>query len=981
MDGLDLQRIAFLIGREEPSVFKEYLDHVANQVLTPYKMYFQYGGKRGESLYTHVVGGIFLLETLRPVLGLSDEETRVLFTAFTVHDINKVLDSQASFSQIATEENVAREIERLGLGSFFPEWQEYLTDITSLVRGHSGHHHAGGERWVVRRAGDYRLGLERVNALLHLMRAADVIDLSHTLEERAHKADFLGYLNAYLADNGSSIQYEFFTHRLTEHRGLLTNVIHNAIVEDLRETYGLIPLLFYPDGVAYLVERGRAPTVGPDDRRRISQRIARVISSMTTTKFQEFIRSTGQGIKVDPKCLELGVPFEQIWREIYNQVQQRRFVPGEMDRSARKRAQSNLGRNANRFPQAKAEVERLLAASEPLISVDPTRLQIAELARSYYIFISTHFADRIPDPWEHIYRLLRLPEERWPIYAYFDARYDRPYVLARDLVLSEEEVYRCIETDGKALMSQSVAGEDRRVALFEDYLARYALFGACGGSGEAFRDHLAHYVAYQHRQCVHCSGPFPTAEWMTADVRDDITVQTFSNRLRGGPGEPKKYICAVCHIQFLLEKLNYPAIRGEKLIYLHLFPYSFLTEPFIQGLYTTVRRITHGDTAIQALNMRHQEAIRAYLEGKMVSPTFRARTVEGKPQPYGLYLPRYPETVGNLLIFPINPAGENDTERFLFALWNALVLQRHFGVKVLLSRSPVAPLGKEEFGDFYVDHLPLSCRGLLPYNDYSQYAGETPQPGTLPRLWEEVGHLFALRGLTYTAETRRDSMTALVRALAEGPLAVFYEVERLLEARVRADQQHSRRRLSGSMSRQARGRAVQRDNEKRMTWLSQQAFPHVKALALSKGGDWMTQLSEALQRLAEIAWQNGLRGRSLERSSLLFPLDEVFQKLRHPGREADREALKAAAAEDIFSHLSRIAEEQYRPGRKKREAAKAFVEAFFNEVLDGVYRGNTRKLLADEKLLRSAFLFYVREQIPRKEVPGEEEALVEEEEV
>ena len=54
-----------------------------------------------------------------------------------------------------------------------------------------------------------------------------------------------------------------------------------------------------------------------------------------------------------------------------------------------------------------------------------------------------------------------------------------------------------------------------------------------------------------------------------------------------------------------------------------------------------------------------------------------------------------------------------------------------------------------------------------------------------------------------------------------------------------------------------------------------------------------------------------------------------------------------------------------------------FVETFFSGVLDGVYSGNVRKLLADEKLLRSAFLFYVREQIPRKEVPEEVEAELE----
>ncbi len=956
MTSLDLQRIALVIGKEEPSVFKDYLDQVANRALLAYKAIFQYGGKRGESLYTHVVNGIFVLETLRPLLRLSDEEARVLYTAFTVHDINKALGCQEAFGRLATAENVAGEIERLGLGEFFPQWRDYQADITSLVRGHSGHQHAGGERWVVKRAGEYRLGLGRVNALLHLMRAADVVDLSHTLEEQAHKADFLGYLNAYLADSGLPVQYDFVTHRLTEMRGLLTNVIHNAVVAELQESYGLVPLLFYPDGVAYLIERGKKLAIGPDDRRRMARRIAETISGMTEAKFRDFISSIGQGIKVDSKCLELGVPFARIWREIYNLVQRRRFAPADLEHKARERAKKNFERNKRAVPEAAAEVEHLLAAPESLVTADIARLRAAELARSYYIFLTTHFAKEVADPWERIYRLLGLPETRWPVYAYFDARYDRPYVLARDLE-SEEEVYRRIEADGKELMGEAGIGEDPKVALFEEYLARYALFGQDGQEAIDFGDHLAHYVAGQHQQCVYCGGPFPTAKWMTADVRDDITVQTFSDRLRGGPGEPKKYICAICQLQFLLEKLNYPAVRGEKTMYLHLFPYSFLTAPFIQGLYATVRRITVEDTAVQALNLRHQEAMRSYLEGKIVPPTFRARTARDRLQPYGLYLPRYAETVGNLLIFPINPAGENDTQRFLFALWNALILQRHFGVKVLLSNSPIPPLGKEEFGDLYVDNVPLTCRGLLPHNDYSQFVDGTQEPGTLPRLWEETGHLFALQRWTRTASTRQDEMVALVRSLAEGPLALFYTTEKLLEARVRASQQ-------------AEGGLI--------TWLSQQAFPHVKALSLSKGGIWMMKLSEVLQRLAEIAWQNGLRGRSLEKSSLLFPLDELFQKVRHTGGAADRETLMAAATGDIFDHLRRIAEEQYKPGRKKREASKAFVDVFFRDLLEGIYAGNVRKLLADEKLLRSAFLFYVREQIPRKEVPEETEMAEEE---
>ena len=954
MTDFDLQHISLLMGKTTASVFSEYLDQVGNRALLGYRRHLQWGGKQGESLYTHVLNGVQVLETLRPLLGLSDTEARVLYTAFTVHDLNKVLQTQEGFGKLATAENVAQEVRRLGLDEFFPAWEHHIEDITSLIRGHSGHHHSGGERLIVRRELVYGLGLARVNALLHLMRAADVVDLSHTLEERTHKQAFLGHVNAYLADTGQARQLQWFTHRLTEQRGILTNVIHNAIVEDLAGQYHLTPLLYYPDGVAYLVEKGQMVTVDADDLARVGAGVAGVIAGLTTGKFDEFIQSTGQGIKVDGKCLELGVPFRSIWREINDQVQRRKFNPVDVDAKARDWAQRGFVKASNVYPAQAERVRAALAGAAPLVSTDSNRLRLAELVRSYYIFLNKHFAKSIPDGWAHIYHLLDLSEERWSYYAYFDALWARAYVLAADLALTEEEAYRRIERDGEAVTGTGGQGGDVRVQLFTDYLRLYALFENSERPAD-FGDHLVHYVANEHHQCVFCSGPFPTDKWMSADVRSDITVQTFSNRLRGGPGEPKKYICGVCQHQFLLEKLTYPEVRGEKTMYLHLYPYSFLTRPFIQGLNATIRRIVSEDTAVQALNMNVTQAMSDYLANRTVTPTFRARTEKDKPQPYGVYLPRYAETTGNLLIFPINPAGGNDTDRFLFALWNALLLQRHFGVKVLLSTMSVAPLGKEEMPDLYVDNIPLGCSGLLRRNDYAQFLGETDRTGPLEELWQDVGHLFALRGLTFSDGT--DHIAALVQALLGNPLTIYYETEKLLERRVR-----SQSKGPGGL----------------LTSLAQQAHPHVRSLALSRGGPFMTQLNFQLQRLATIAWQNGLRGRSFEKSSLLSPRDYVTQKLSYPGGPADTETLKAAAVQDIFDHLTRIADDRYKPGRKKWEAIKQFVNGWFGDVLGGVYGGNHRKLLNDDKLLRSAFHFYVREQIVAKIPTGQDELTVDE---
>ena len=101
------------------------MDEVGNRSLLSYRAYLQWGGKEGESLYTHVLNGIQVLETLREHLTLADDEARVLFTAFTVHDLNKVLDQQTAFGKLATHENIAAEITRLGLDEFFPDWRNF----------------------------------------------------------------------------------------------------------------------------------------------------------------------------------------------------------------------------------------------------------------------------------------------------------------------------------------------------------------------------------------------------------------------------------------------------------------------------------------------------------------------------------------------------------------------------------------------------------------------------------------------------------------------------------------------------------------------------------------------------------------------------------------------------------------------------------------------------------------------------------------
>lgn len=939
MTGFDPKKLKFGVRRAEPSVFRDYLEQVANQGLLAEKRNLQYGGKRGESVYTHVLNGIMLLDALQHPLGLSDLETRLVFTVFTVHDINKMGEyAGKSYTQIAIPENFERQIERLGLEKFFPECRHYLSEISELARRHGGH--SGGLSLMA--APSATIGRDRLEKLLYLVRAADIADLSHTLEEQAHKNSFLSYLNAF-ADEA---QYTFYLHRLAENRGSLSNIMHNAIV-DVLQGEGLIPLLYYPDGVAYLAQKGQTPVINASLRRLMARRITASLNEMTGHEFESFIQSGIQGIKVDPKCLELGIPFAKIWTTIHTRVQTRSLDRDDLLAKIINRTQSNYEKNRATAPDSAAYVQTRLDHPHSLLPTAIDRLRDGELIRSYYIFLQTHFKHIYPDPWAHIYGLLDVPAETAPFLSYFDPRWDRPYVLMSELTLGHAAIYERIEADGTQLLEQFETPDDK-VELLTDYLARYALFGSAGKiappANPAFADHLQEYVGNQHKQCVHCSTLFPTDRWMTNDVRSDITVQTFSNRLRGGPGEPKKYICRICQLQFLVEKLNYETVRDEKTMYLHFFPYSFLPAPFLAGVRDGIAAVRDTDKPVRTLWCRTDEAILADEAG--INPDFAIETNAGKAHSYGIYLPKSRNTIGNRLIFPINPAGDNDSQRFLFALWMALVLQQHFGLRVLLSESPIAPFTPEV--DLYIDNVALACQGLVQRNDYVQFADhQTATPGTLPALWQQARALFTIQRQVRTL-SKKDEMLDLVQAMASGPLHLYYTAEKLLEARVRDAGQAS-------------------SPEWLEIRLAQHILSSLETLALSKGGDWMTLLSQQLQKLAEIAWQGGLRGKSLKKNSLMTPLDEIFKKLNQQSPAIDDAALQAIIAQDIFEYLERIADEGYSPGRRKMTAATEFVRLFFEEVYAGIYHNNRTRLLADEKLLRSAYLFYIRQQIGSKE--------------
>lgn len=133
---------------------------------------------------------------------------------------------------------------------------------------------------------------------------------------------------------------------------------------------------------------------------------------------------------------------------------------------------------------------------------------------------------------------------------------------------------------------------------------------------------------------------------------------------------------------------------------------------------------------------------------------------------------------------------------------------------------------------------------------------------------------------------------------------------------------------------------------------------------------------EQLQQLARHAWAHRIKSPSLKRNALLKPLDMILTQLEEEPKPELRATVRAALVEDIFAYLERTASPGFKPGRTKHDAVEQYVTLFFDGVLAEAHHGDVNRLLGRARLLRSAYLFSIRQCIPSKQ---QEQALREDE--
>jgi CRISPR-associated protein Csc3 len=221
-----------------------------------------------QSLTAHILNGLFagmrMAEELPPGKALSDIEKRLWVMGYIVHDYTKVYGVKVDAGQLDAIRQVVRCLGKdLGFDAYLPGWLDYLDDVvflaqnTQKVQGANLNLRDYHLRTRLRRLEKMRMLCSYADVLVHIRTPSEVMLPGSDGRNRAVN---LGKTLDDLFGAGQAPRLAY--HKLTEVRGLLSNLVNNAVMAELK-AQGYQPYLFFPDGVVYLAAPGLQASVDP----------------------------------------------------------------------------------------------------------------------------------------------------------------------------------------------------------------------------------------------------------------------------------------------------------------------------------------------------------------------------------------------------------------------------------------------------------------------------------------------------------------------------------------------------------------------------------------------------------------------------------------------------------------------------------------------------------------------------------------------
>ncbi|MDM3851598.1 MAG: type I-D CRISPR-associated protein Cas10d/Csc3 [Aphanizomenon gracile PMC627.10] len=272
-----------------------------------------------QSILAHLLNGLFptyrILKKLQsedvgtnPVKRHCEElQSRVFIVSYLLHDYEKfpdyqdwlsANDSKDEFINRKWEEKPVKKYDAPNLGRDFihkkildfglyyllgEEWEQFIDDIIEISNNSGVKHDAdyGLNTRGLQPLDDERLDSRIRQVLIDLVALSDLF-ASVVKHPRDVESGRLSLLLGKLSNHQLKLTY----HSLSENRGILTNILNNALIEAHPSEF-YTPLLYLPDGVAYLA-LVNAPEVTTDN---VPEKVITKIKYLCAEKLQE--RQTG----------------------------------------------------------------------------------------------------------------------------------------------------------------------------------------------------------------------------------------------------------------------------------------------------------------------------------------------------------------------------------------------------------------------------------------------------------------------------------------------------------------------------------------------------------------------------------------------------------------------------------------------------------------------------------------------------------------
>lgn len=711
----ELQRIhvqiALLKNAVDPTDFVliDYIDKVVPQMLVEYTLQSAKGGIKypklsDQSMLAHILNGIFPTLTVVRTAGqqLSELEEQLYLIAYSFHDIDKLVGIRdLSVSDAEKSEQfyayLDEWVSKLHFDQFCPDYKEYRGDIAYLILNTQKRYGAN----LNLQNFDLRLPGRRRQYLREMCTASDLIAYflknPSGVREQANVRESLTQL--------SGAKLEFVYHKLAENRGMITNVINNALLRILRDRLGWKPFLFFPTGVTYLRERSSKDTILPT-----LDEIAENTEKQLITYCAERLAVNLNGFTRDGK----GFRFPDYYYDFF-QISELmklisigcfRILHENKSASAEKRLlklhqlqeRGDIPSDVDLHFEDDMRVDQLaeyLSAIEKLVGNIATREEVAdeivkfldmqEYQNSFELIPRDNRAGGVPLHWYFLSgKYLRknpgldpnqmedlLTSVANQVVATFKVEIEQHEVDKEGFKVLREYVQQIVDINGY--------GEIERD--FEVELNRYTNTKKKGRGSNA--------------GCSLCSSSFHT------HVQEDTSVvfanQVYTHKNRLGSTNLVRGICELCQIEMMLRQIMMRSklklgsggrYDNVKIKWLYLYPsYFFTTETanFVGNVYHRLKNLNYFDVR-KALHKGMEVSNFINLDEMIVDTEI--------PEPDDDYLLKMefdPNDLGTFYFCGIPTLGKNptDTESWALPTFLSLLMPLVFNAKVVVTESQV----------------------------------------------------------------------------------------------------------------------------------------------------------------------------------------------------------------------------------------------------------------------------------------------------